>query len=194
MGVFSTDDMKFKTVGGRNYIQFVSLKNVKVMVTVTIEIKPYLARYMYVRYGQCVEFIEATNKPLPIHLSHITPVYQTMYELTIPHPKNATWKEQGNITFVLPHPRIGKNPKSYSYIGANSAHIIEKEIETEMRMELFEYLLENKFRKGVMYKLSMERFVEHYNMVELVEEGSLMKAFQRWRKKVKAERKELEQF
>ena len=41
---------------------------------------------------------------------------------------------------------------------------------------------------GIMFKKSMETFVEHYNMVELVEEESLMRAFQRWRKMVKEEK------
>ena len=40
-----------------------------------------------------------------------------------------------------------------------------------------------------MYKKSMHLFVEHYEMeevmVELVEEESLMRAFQRWRKLVR---------
>jgi hypothetical protein len=40
-----------------------------------------------------------------------------------------------------------------------------------------------------MFKKSMETFVAHYNMVELVEEESLMRAFQRWRKMVKEEKK-----
>jgi hypothetical protein len=31
----------------------------------------------------------------------------------------------------------------------------------------------------------METFVEHYNMVELVEEESLIRGFQRWRKMMK---------
>ena len=58
----------------------------------------------------------------------------------------------------------------------------------EMKAELYEFLLENKYCHGIMFKRSMETFVEHYNMVELVEEESLMRAFQRWRKMVKEEK------
>lgn len=54
-----------------------------------------------------------------------------------------------------------------------------------MKAELYEFLLENKYCHGIMFKKSMETFVEHYNMVGLVEEESLMRAFQRWRKMVK---------
>lgn len=61
------------------------------------------------------------------------------------------------------------------------------EIETEMKAELYLFLLDNKFNKGVMYKKSMSQFVERYGMEELVQEESLMRTFQRWRKLVKEE-------
>ena len=94
-------------------------------------------------------------------------------------------EETGNITFTLPHPRNGKNPNVYNYIGHDSALIIEKAIEVEMKAELYEFLLDNKYCHGIMFKKSMETFVEHYNMVELVEEESLIRGFQRWRKMMK---------
>ena len=50
-------------------------------------------------------------------------------------------------------------------------------------------MLENKFKNGIMFKRSMELFVEHYNMVGTVEEDSLMRAFKRWRKAMKDNRK-----
>ena len=63
--------------------------------------------------------------------------------------------------------------------------IIEKEIEVEMKAELYSFLLENKFKNGVMYIKSMHEFVVKYDMAESVEEESLMRGFQRWRKKMK---------
>lgn len=158
------------------------------MVTITFAIKPYLARYMYVRYGQCLESLESgtsPQSPVPIHLSHHTPVYHFLHQLTVPHPGGVSWKETGNICFVLPSPRYGKSPETYNYIGLDSISLIEKEIETEMKAEMYSFLLENKFSKGVMYKKSMQQFVEHYEMEELVQEETLMRAFQRWRKLVK---------
>ena len=81
-----------------------------------------------------------------------------------------------------------KNPNVYNYIGHDSALIIEKAMEVEMKAELYEFLLENKYCHGIMFKKSMETFVAYYNMVELVEEESLMRAFQRWRTMVKEEK------
>lgn len=181
------------------YILFYYKLKKNPMVTVTINIKPYLAGYMYVRYRQSLEPdpenqshssspSSSSKRLIPIHLSHITPVYHFLHQLSVPHPQNTSWKEIGNICFVLPKPRNGKNPEVYNYIGNDSALIIEKEIETEMKAELYSFLLDNKFNKGVMFKKSIEQFVEHYEMVGLVQEETLMRAFQRWRKLVKEEK------
>ena len=56
-----------------------------------------------------------------------------------------------------------------------------------MKAELYSFLLENKFKNGVMYIKSMHEFVVKYDMAESVEEESLMRGFQRWRKKMKKE-------
>ncbi len=73
------------------------------MVTVTINIKPYLAGYMYVRYRQSLEpdpenqshssSPSSSKRLIPIHLSHITPVYHFLHQLSVPHPQNTSWKE-----------------------------------------------------------------------------------------------------
>ena len=133
------------------------------MVTATFQIKPYLAAYMYVRYKNHLDVPpdRFSSSLSAIHLLDTQPIYHFLHQLSIPHPPNASWHEIGNITFTLPHPRNGKNPNVYNYIGHDSALIIKKSIET---------------------------FVAHYNMVELVEEESLMRAFQRWRKMVKEEK------
>lgn len=54
-----------------------------------------------------------------------------------------------------------------------------------MKAELYSFLLENKFKNGMMYINSMHEFVKKYDMVGSVEEESLMRGFQRWRKKIK---------
>ena len=162
------------------------------MVTVMFTIKPYLARYMYVRYGQSLEFLSHSNPPsnlpTPIHLFHLTPIYHFFHQLSVPHPQGVSWKEVGNISFVLPNPKLGKNPEVYNYFGQDSIFIIEKEIEVVMKAELYSFLLENKFKNGVMYIKSMHEFMEKYDMAETAEEESLMRAFQRWRKKMKEEK------
>ena len=132
MGIFSINQTEF-TVQRAVYTYFFITNFKKFpMVTVTINIKPYLAGYMYVRYRQSLEpdpenqshssspSPSSSKRLIPIHLSHITPVYHFLHQLSVPHPQNTSWKEIGNICFVLPKPRNGKNPEVYNYIGNDS--------------------------------------------------------------------------
>lgn len=86
------------------------------MITVTFQIKPYLAAYMYVRYKNHLDVPpdRFSSSPSAIHLLDTQPLYHFLHQLSIPHPPNASWHETGNITFTLPHPRNGKNPNVYN--------------------------------------------------------------------------------
>ena len=48
-----------------------------------------------------------------------------------------------------------------------------------MKAELYSFLLENKFKNGVMYIKSMHEFVVKYDMAESVEEESLMRGIKK---------------
>lgn len=121
-----------------------------------------------------------SNPPLPPH-SHLSLPASIICSSSARRLLERDWKYH----FVLPSPRQGKNPEVYNYFGQDSIFIIEKEIEVEMKAELYSFLLENKFKNGVMYIKSMHEFVVKYDMAESVEEESLMRGFQRWRKKMK---------
>ena len=153
------------------------------MITTTIDVKPYLAAYMYVRYQSDV--VPEFNA---IKLKSIDTLYHVIKNLTVKRPKNVSWRETGNLTFVLPDPRYGKNPETYNYLGYDSIVIIEEEIETMLKTELHSMMLRNKFRNGIMYKKSLLLFMEKYH-IEDKHEDALMKAFQRWKKKIEEERK-----
>ena len=74
------------------------------MVTVTFQIKPYLAAYMYVRYKNHLDVPpdRFSSSLSAIHLLDTQPIYHFLHQLSIPHPPNASWHEIGNITFTLP--------------------------------------------------------------------------------------------
>lgn len=154
------------------------------MVTTTMTVKPHLAAYMYVRFGQCV-----TSGA--IQLPSSTTLYAIIGHLTVKRPKNVSWREIGNLTFVLPDPRYGKNPETYNYLGEESRAIIEREIDTMMKMDLYSFLLNEKFQKGVMYKKSLLVFMNRYR-IDDANESALLKAFQRWRKRREDDRKKEE--
>ena len=95
------------------------------MVTVTITIKPYLARYMYVRYAQSLEpesesrpspsSSASLRKPIPIHLSHITPIYPSRI-----HPKYPGKKQEISRLFCLIQPT--ERIRKYIIISGRKAH------------------------------------------------------------------------
>lgn len=151
------------------------------MMTVSLNVEPYLAHYMYARYANCVH--EGAIK-----LSYRTNLYHNLLELTLPRPKGVSWKEEGNLTLALPVPDKGKDPRTYNYLSEESRHYLSKEINRQMRWEMVEYMREQKFRHGVMYKRSLQQFIEDYDLEDLVNEDTLMKHFQLWRKKEKAGR------
>lgn len=152
------------------------------MVTTTIYVKPYLAAYMYVRYQNSV--ITEFNA---IRLKSIDNLYHVIKNLTVKRPQNVSWRDIGNLTLIIPDPRYGKDPETYNYLGHDSILIIEEEIETLLRAELYSTMQKNKFRHGIMYKKSLLLFMAKYH-IEDKHEDALMKAFQRWKKKTEEER------
>lgn len=153
------------------------------MVTTTIDVKPYLAAYLYVRYQNSV--VTEFNA---IKLKSIENLYHVIKNLTVKRPKHVSWRETGNLTLVIPDPRYGKEPETYNYLGHDSILILEEEIEIMLKAELHSMMLKNKFQKGIMYKKSLLLFMEMYHIDDKYEDG-LMKAFQRWKKKTEEERK-----
>ena len=71
------------------------------MITVTIQVKPYLAAYLQSAYAHCT--IEGS-----IRFTKNQNLYSCLLQLTTPRPKGVSWRDQGNITFSLPCPSVGK--------------------------------------------------------------------------------------
>ena len=140
------------------------------MMTICVNVEPYLAHYMYARYANCI-------REGAIKLSHRTNLYHILLELTAPRPQNISWRD------------IGKDPRTYNYLSGESIRLLSVKINRQMRREMIEYMLNEKFEHGIMYKHSLIRFITDYDMDELVNEDTLMKHFQLWRKKEKLERK-----
>ena len=71
------------------------------MVTVTFQIKPYLAAYMYTRYKNHLDLPpdRSSSALSAIHLLDTHPIYHFLHQLSTPHPPNISWHETGNITF-----------------------------------------------------------------------------------------------
>ena len=153
------------------------------METITIEVKPYMAAYLYVRYGRRVEpFGYDCPLPQPVRLPHGGKLYRTLYDETLPQPGKLR-KEVGNVTFVLPHPHAGKNPCTYNYLGRKGVTELQKAIREQIKMELFDFMVEQKYNEGHTYTYSMREFLQKYGMEDLVSEESMLRLFYEWRRK-----------
>lgn len=95
-----------------------------------------------------------------------------------------SWRDQGNITFSLPCPSVGKDPRTYNYLGEEAVKILEQEINYEMRMDYYRFLRRNKFKNGMMFTRATELYLEEHGMTELIPEETLLKSYFLWVKKV----------
>ena len=152
------------------------------MVITTINVKSYLAAYMYVRYQK-----DVLSEFNAIRLKSTENLYHVIKNLTVRRPQNVSWKENGNFTLVIPDPRYGKDPESYNYLGHDSIVIIEEEMEIMLKAELHSLMQKNKYQKGIMYKKTLILFMQKYHIDDR-HEDALMKSFQRWKKRVEEER------
>lgn len=148
------------------------------MITVRIKVEPYLAAYMYARYQT-----QMTPAGIALHLPPREPLYHTIHQLTVPFPTGHLHREVGNLHLVLPDPHYGKNPETYNYLGEESIKILRGKMDEQMRMELYDYMLTQHFRLHWSFKMALETFVDAHGMEDLIEETTLMRAFQRWREK-----------
>ena len=124
------------------------------MVTVTFQIKP-LSSGLHVHALQKSPRRTLQTALLPHFPRSIfsTPSPSTTFSTSYPFPTLPTpHGTKPKYYLHPPHPRNGKNPNVYNYIGHNSALIIEKAMEVEMRAELYEFLLKITYCHGIMFK------------------------------------------
>ena len=72
------------------------------MIPVAITIESYLAQYFNTKYGE--------GESKPIKISDKTDLYYVIWQVMEKRPKDIPPVCHGNIVFVLPERRIGKNP------------------------------------------------------------------------------------
>lgn len=144
------------------------------METITIKMKPELVRYLYVRYAQ---------QPQLIQLPPNSSLYRLIGEMTVKQPANAPRQRVGNITLAIPAPKDGKDPKVFNYLSVKSIRHLERMVRNQMKMELFEEMMDHKMNQGVTYIRTLTDYLERYGMENYVSEESLMRLFQMWKKK-----------
>lgn len=149
------------------------------MVTVKINISPYLAEYVRGKFwdddAAAVKFPAASD------------IYVTIFDLTTKRPADCPI-DHGNLPIALPDRREGKDPETYNFISQRGARILEEKLRVMMWAEVHEYLDSQKHMAGVGFKDSIYTFLCRYG-IQSITEDALFKNYQRWRYKVRRREK-----
>jgi hypothetical protein len=100
------------------------------------------------------------------------------------HPEGFIIEYHFYFYFSLPCPSVGKDPRTYNYLGEEAVKVLEQEINYEMRMDYYRFLRRNKFKNGMMFTRATELYLEEHGMRELIPEETLLKSYFLWVKKV----------
>lgn len=149
------------------------------MVTVRTAVEPHVAEYVRGKFFDS----EAGAVRFPAALD----IYILIYDLLQKRPASCP-VDSGNLEFVVPERRCGKDPVSYNYLSARAQKILADRLRVMMWAELHEYMDENKHIHGIQFKESVFMFMRRYS-IESISEDALLKNYQRWRDKQRRRKK-----
>lgn len=149
------------------------------MMTVKTTADPYVAEYIKGKfYDQ-----EAGAVRFPASLD----IYILIYDLLQRRPVTCP-VDTGNLEFVLPERRQGKDPVSFNYLSGRAQKILGDKMRLMMWAELHDFMDENKHINGIQFKESVFMFLRKYS-IESITEDALLKNYQRWRDKQRRKKK-----
>ena len=99
--------------------------------------------------------------------------------------RNQSPVDYGNLTFILPERRIGKDPHVYNYLSPHSVKMIEKEIRRMFNRELHAAMDENDMNGRPLNNLEVVNHFMCSYCIESVSEDALLKNFYRWRENMR---------
>lgn len=149
------------------------------MMTVKTTADPYVAEYIKGKfYDQ-----ESGAVRFPASLD----IYILIYDLLQRRPVTCP-VDTGNLEFVLPERRQGKDPVSFNYLSGRAQKILGDKMRLMMWAELHDFMDENKHINGIQFKESVFMFMRKYS-IESITEDALLKNYQRWRDKQRRKKK-----
>lgn len=148
------------------------------MKQIVFSMKQDLVNYLHTKYGRCL-------KEGAIRLPMNSTLYYVVDELLAVSPRRSYVRPEGNIAFSIPSLGDADNKKivKYHVISRENARLLERRIEMEMRVELYDLMKENR-RRHITYIKTLEEFMRKYNLMDTTED-SFLKGFQRWRKRLR---------
>ena len=149
------------------------------MIPVKISVDPYVAEYISGKYFDAE--IGAVRFPASLD------IYILIYDLLQKRPLQQP-VDTGNLEFVLPERREGKDPATYNWLSKRSQTRLANKMRLMMWAELHELMDENKHLNGIKFIDSAHQFLCRYG-IESISEDALLKNYQRWRDKLRRTKK-----
>lgn len=149
------------------------------MISVRIAVDPYVAEYISGKFYD--------HEAGAVRFPHTLDLYVLIYDLLQKRPATSP-VDSGNLEFLLPERREGKDPVTYNYLSARSQKILENKMRLMMWAELHDVMDENKHIHGIQFKDTVFRFLRRYG-IESITEDALLKNYQRWRDKQRRKKK-----
>lgn len=149
------------------------------MITVKITVEKPVAEYIRGKYFDH----EAGAVRFPSDLD----IYVLIYDLLQRRPVDSP-VDSGNLEFMLPERRAGKDPLTYNYLSGRAQKMLSDKMRLMMWAELHDFMDENKHIKGIQFKDSVFTFMRRYS-IESISEDALFKNYQRWRYKLRRKQK-----
>lgn len=149
------------------------------MITVKISVEPSVAEYINGKYYD----YEAGAVRFPPSLDIYILIYDLLQKRPVSNPVDT-----GNLEFVLPQRREGKDPVSFNYLSARAQKMLGDKMRLMMWAELHDFMDENKHISGIQFKESAFLFMRKYS-IESIGEDALLKNYQRWRDKQRRRKK-----
>ena len=148
-------------------------------MTVRVTVEPHVAEYIKGKFYD--PDVDAVRFPPTMD------IYILIYDLLQKRPISCPI-DTGNLEFVLPDRRIGKDPMTYNYLSNRAQKILGDKMRLMMWAELHDLMDENKHINGIQFKESVFIFMRKYS-IESITEDALLKNYQRWRDKQRRKKK-----
>lgn len=149
------------------------------MVKVKINVEPHIAEYIITKYYD--------HEARAVHFHSGSDIYVKIYDLMQKRPASNP-VDSGNLEFMLPERRVGKDPVYYNWFSARSQKMLADKMELMMWAELHEVMDENKHHHGMTFKDSVYQFMCKYG-IESITDDALLKNYQRWRDRLRRTKK-----
>ena len=124
------------------------------MITTKIEVPPHLKEYLIGKF--------CNMQDSPIRFPDNTDIYHFIYDLLERRPCNVI--DHGNLEIILPERSLGKNPKTYNYLGIRSQIILVRKIDRMLWAEAHDFLDEQKHTYGITYINAIHNFMTMYGI------------------------------